>query len=242
MKLRAHGDKVRAAKWLIAFSSLLLLAGVVLVAVGTSAGYPAYAKSGAKALYSEFGGFVPFFGGVYGNVSFTVLSVYGNGTMFVRIQANVSQSGNAPPQVLNTTTLDKVYSPTQFPGVPAANLSNQNFEFEHTPLNFVRNTVVSVPGGSYNTTEYSGVSPDGNQTFFWFDRPSGLAVEVSKAGAVIQLMSSNVASPVATQSAVELYLPYVLIVAVLWGGLGAVYILVIRRSVRKAEAGRTDKG
>jgi hypothetical protein len=219
---------------------LMLAAQAVPPGASLSAGYPAYARQGANALYSEFGGFVPFFGGVFGNVSFTVMAVFSNGTMEIIVQANVSQSGEGPPQFLNTSFLDSVYSPTQFPALPAENLSEASFVFEHTSVHFIKEAVVSVPAGNFNTTEYSGTSPDGNLTYYWFDRPTGLIVEVSKAGAAIQLRSSNVALPIGSPSALEAYLPYIALIAVLWGGIGAAYLILIRHNIKTTREGSTE--
>jgi len=200
---------------------------------------PAYAQVGASATYSEFGGFVAFFGGVYGNVSFTVTSVFPNGTMGVRVQANVSQSGEAPPETLDRNFTDSVESPSQFPAVPPENLTRPSFTFEDTALTYVSDQVISVPGGSFKTTSFSGRSSDGNFSYFWFDRGTGLVVQVEKGGAVLQLQSSNIAAPVPAQPNEWSLLSLILPVAALWAAAGAFFFFVIRRAQKGAKGSET---
>ncbi|MDA4124463.1 MAG: hypothetical protein OK438_03325 [Thaumarchaeota archaeon] len=191
---------------------------------------PSYARAGAVATYSEFGGFVAFFGGVYGNVTFTIVQVYLNGSMGVKIQANISQSGEAPPQTFEMNITDSVESPRQFPAVPPENLTRAQFVFEHTPLTFVANQSVSVPAGTYQTVEFTGRSSDGNVSDFWFERASGLAIQVEKGGAVLQLLSSNIVATTETISPGGSFLSSLEVIIVLWAAAALFFLFVIRKA------------
>lgn len=194
---------------------------------------PPYARAGAFATYSTYGGFVAYFGGVYGNVTYSVTKVYGNGSMGIRVQAMVSQSGEAAPQSLDLNYTDSVDSPRQFPAIPPANLSKLQFEYQGTLAKYSWKGVIEVPGGRFNTTEYIGTAPSGNLTFFWFDRSTGLAIQVSKGGSAMQLAASNVATPEAGQSFLGTYAGAIGLIAVLWVVGGAFFYLLIRRMNRK---------
>jgi hypothetical protein len=211
---------------------LFALAGLLLTGslVAQAAGPPSYARAGAVATYSEFGGFVAFFGGVYGNVSFAITDVYQNGSMGVRVEANLSQSGEAPPQVFDMNITDSVESPRQFPAVPPENLTGAKLFFEDTAMTFVANQSVSVPAGTFETVEFTGRSPDGNVSDFWFDRTSGLAIQVEKGGAALQLLSSNIAVAAGGMPPVDPFLSSIEVIIVLWAAAALFFFFVIKRA------------
>lgn len=213
----------------------LFLADSAFVPSGTGAS-PAYARAGASATFSAFGGFVPFFGGVYGNVSFTVTNVFQNGTMDIRVRGNVSQSGEGPPVVLNEVYADSISSPRQFPAVPPGNLTRSRITFESQALTLIGTELVSVPAGSFNTTRFTGSSSNGTVSYFWFDKVSGLVVQVERGGGVLQLLSSNIATPVRSGSSEGSLLILFLSLGALWVGGAALFIFVIKR----AEKGKVD--
>jgi hypothetical protein len=223
--VRAEGRRIPPRY--IAVAGLLLTGSLAI----QGAALPNYARTGAVATYSAFGGFVAFFGGVYGNVSFTVLHVYQNRSMGIRVLANLSQSGEAPPQTFDMNYTDNVESPRQFPAVPPANLTRPQFVFEDTPLTFKANQSVSIPAGTFETVEFVGKSPDGNISYFWFDRASGLAVQVERGGGVLQLLSSNIAVPV-TESTQGTFLPSIEVILVLWAAAALFFLFVIKRAQR----------
>jgi hypothetical protein len=207
--------------------AFLLLTGPLSTQLGIP---PGYARSGATATYSEFGGFVAFFGGVYGNVSFTVIHTYQNGSMSIRVQANLSQSGEAPPETFERNFTDSIESPHQFPAIPPGNLTRPQLVFEDMTLTFKDNQSISVPGGTFETAAFVGKSSDGNLSYFWFDRTSGLAVQVERGGGVLQLLSSNIAVATRVQSPTDSFLPSIEAIAVLWIGAAALFLFVIRRA------------
>jgi hypothetical protein len=184
-------------------AGLLVLLLLLSFTIATSASSPPYAKPGGFAQYSAFGGFIPFSGGVNGSVVFSVRDVYANGTMLVSVRANVS-NGEFPNGTFNM--LDYINNPRLFPAFPPSNFTSKIL-FDASVFSEVRATSISVPAGTFDVKEYSGIY-DGTETYYWFDVNSGIAVEMSRAGGVMQLNSSNIAMPTAVPSGFENSLPY----------------------------------
>ncbi len=173
---------------------------------------PAYAREGAYVYYSALGASVAFENGVNGTLVYKVTNVFtSNGSMRIQVLANTSEGTEAPVnyQVLNYT--DNIQNPTTFPAVPVAALdSNSPLVFENVKCSFQK--YVSLGGlpdpGLFNTSYYKGTDTNGTVYSFYFERTTGIAVEMaSNQGVALQLDGSNVVYPYAP-SATSSILPY----------------------------------
>ena len=203
---------------------------------------PPYAQVGAYALYSGDGGFVAFLSGVSANISYYVSDVYPNDTMHVLVNASITLG----TEVTNGSTIvtknvtDSVYSPDLLPAIPPENLIPGKITFENVTCDFVKNAVLTVPAGEFNATEYQGKDANGTTVYFWFDRPTGLSLEMVQASSYFQLIQSNIAEPVGTQTPLQSELPFILIFVTGWAGAGLLFYFTIRHYTRKSKQSTLD--
>jgi hypothetical protein len=204
---------------------------------GSVSTYPSYAKVGAYAFYAGDGGFIAFLSGVSGNISYTITDVYPNGTMNLLVNANLSLgtevTNNVSTVVENLT--DYVFAPRILPAVPPQDLNGSEINFQNVSFTFVANNgQYTVAAGTFNATEYQA-SANGTTLTFWFDRPSGLAIEMLESGSYFQLVTSNIAVPLAVQSSFQSYLPYILVFVTGWTAAGLLFYGVRRYYIKKSE-------
>jgi hypothetical protein len=208
------------------------------LAYGSSTSYPPYAKVGAHAFYSGNGGFIAFLSGVSGNVSYYVSNVYSNNNsmrIFVNENISLGTEAGTNTSIITRNLTDSIFAPITFPAVSPANLTSGEITFENTICRFVTNSYQTVPAGTFNATEFQGKSSNGTTFDFWFDRSTGLAIEMVQAGSYLQLVDSNVAVPVQTQSQFAAELPFILIFIVGWAGAGVLFYWVRRYYIKKSE-------
>ncbi len=171
---------------------------------------PVYAHQGAYIWYVVLGASIAFFDGVAGNITYTVTNVFANNSMRVQVLANISEGSEVPEsyQILNYT--DNIFEPKIFPAVPLSNLSNNsNVFFQNVTCHFVKYQSVTLDPGRFNTSEYQGVDKNGTQYTYYFDRNTGVAVQMSStAGAAIQLEGSNIVIPDAPPNSISQSLPF----------------------------------
>lgn len=226
---------------LIVIFFILFTAAIVNSLQASSASsitYPPYAKVGAEAYYSGTGGFYAFLSGVSGNVSYYVSNVYSNNnTMRIFLSENISLGTEAGvnTSMVSTNLTDSIFAPSIFPAVPPANLSSGEITFANILCKFVQNSYETVPAGTFNATEFQGKNSNGTTMDFWFDRSTGLAIEMVQAVSYFQLVNSNVAIPVQTQSQLSAELPFILIFVVGWTGAGLLFYWVRRYYIKKSE-------
>ncbi len=196
-----------------------------------------YATIGAYAEYEGNGGYVSFLGGVSSNITYSVTNVYPNNTMVVFVNATISmgsESGVPPTNILKNFS-DSVLSPTILPAVSPRNLTEQQIFFQNTTCKFVKNSMVNVPAGTFNATEFQGTDANGTTVTFWFDRSTGLAIQMSQAISYLQLIQSNIAPPVRTQTSVQAELPFIIVFVVGWSLIGVAFYAVWRHYSQKAK-------
>jgi hypothetical protein len=223
--------------FLVLFSLLLSaeLEGHTSIALGAS--FPAYARIGASAFYSGNGGFIPFLSGVSGNISYFVTNVYSNGSMVIFLNGNLSLGSEVTVNVssvsLNLT--DSVFSPRVLPAISPSELGSTTILFENITCSFVTNADHAVPAGTFNATEYRGRNSNGTVLDFWFDRGSGLAIEMVEPSSYFQLINSNIAIPLSTETPLAAELPFILVFVLGWAGAGLLFYWVRRYYVKKSE-------
>jgi hypothetical protein len=197
--------------------------------------YPAYAKVGAFANYSGSGGFIAFLSGVSTNITYDVTGVYSNNTMEVFVNATISLGteiqNDTSTYTMNLT--DSIYSPKVMPVIPPQDINADTIVFQNVTCNFVKDVELTVSAGTYNAAEFQGKNANGTMLQFWFDRDSGLALEMVEPGSYIQLIQTNIATPLSVQSQFSSYLPYIVIFIVGWAGAGLCFFAVIRHYSHK---------
>jgi hypothetical protein len=190
--------------------ALLLIGGCCTILSRADSQLPVYAIQGAYVYYNVQGGSIAFMSGVNGSLIYKVTDVFPNNTMTLQVLANMTQGDEVPTsyQVLNYT--DNVFDPTIFPAVSASNLSTNSFVvFENVRCSFVKYENVSLSQGQYNTSEYKGTDKNGTVYNFFFDRSTGVAVQMySTSGAALQLASSNIVAPDGPANVTSQALPY----------------------------------
>lgn len=204
----------------------------------SSAQSPAYARVGAYALYSGDGGFVAFLSGASANISYYVYDVYSNGTMGVFVNASLSlgtEVENGTTTVAKNVT-DSITSPSILPAISPEDLTGGTIVFENITCAFVENSMLTVPAGDFNATEYQGKDANGTTIQYWFDRSTGLSIEMVQPASYFQLIQSNIATPVSTQTAIQSELPFIIIFVVGWIGAGLLFYAVIRHYTKKGKA------
>jgi hypothetical protein len=194
----------------VLFLVLLLALSYFVTFSGAEAQQPAYAVQGAYVYYNVQGGSIAFMSGVNGSLIYKVTGVFPNNTMSVQVLANMTEGNEVPIsyQVLNYT--DNIFEPTTFPAVPLANLTaNSMLVFENVKCSFVKYQSIPLTPGQFNTSEYQGVDKNGTTYTFFFDRTTGVAVQMyTNQGVAIQLESSNIVTPDGPANSVSQVLPY----------------------------------
>lgn len=175
------------------FALSLLLVSVF--AASAAAAAPAYAVTGAFASYTAEGGFIPYFSGVEGNITYTVASVFGNGSMGLHIFENITAGTDLNPFIVTLNVTDSIGNPRTFPAVPLSNLSSGQIRFQNVSAAFQQNNTASVPAGTFQTMEFTGTGANDTEVHFWFDRATGLMIEENAGTSVVELDSTNVAVP-----------------------------------------------
>lgn len=217
--------------------SVVLLSGFNSNSIYGYAPNTPYAKVGAYALYSGDGGFAAFMSGVSANISYFVSNVYPNNTMRVYVNASLTLGTEVPngSTIVTKNVTDSVYSPTLFPAVPPENLTSGQMTFENVTCSFVKNAMHTVPAGTFNATEYQGKDSNGTIVYFWFDRSTGLSLEMDQSSSYFQLIVSNIAAPLGIQTPFQSELPFIVIFVAGWAGAGLLFYLLIRHYSRKAK-------
>jgi hypothetical protein len=171
---------------------------------------PVYAMRGSYVYYNVQGGSIAFMPGVNGSLIYKVTTVFPNNTMKLQVLANLTEGDEVPTsyQVLNYT--DNVLDPTIFPAIPLSSLnSNSPLVFENVSCSFVKYVNVPLTQGQYNSSEYKGTDKNGTTYNFFFDRATGVAVQMySSNGAALQLAGSNIVAPDAPLNSTSQLLPY----------------------------------
>jgi hypothetical protein len=221
--------------------SLLLAVVLFLVLVGPSlpAVHPAslaYAKAGAYASYTAEGGFIPFFSGVSGNITYTVKDVFSNGSMALSVFENITAGTDLPPFITTLNITDSAQYPRNFPAVPPSSLATGLISFQNTTATFYTNATISVPAGTFEAMGFEGTN-NGTTAHFWFDSSTGLAVEMDSGASALQLDSSNIATPAGPPASASGELAYVLVFVVAFVLGGGSYLWV-----RHHYGGGTAKG
>ena len=201
----------------------------------STASSPSYAKIGSYALYEGNGGYVSFLGGVSSNISYYVTNVFPNDTMVVFVNATISMGSESgvPPSTILRNFSDSVSSPRILPAVPPQNLTNNDIFFQNTTCKFVKNSMLTVPAGNFNATEFQGVDANGTTLTFWFDRTTGLAIQMVQAISYLQLIQSDIGVPLKTQTSLQAELPFLAVFVVGWSLAGVVFYTVWRHYARK---------
>ena len=204
----------------------------------SSTSFPAFATVGAFANYTGSGGFIAFLSGVSGNITYLVNSVFSNGTMGVSVKGNLSLGTEAgiPTSRVSQNLTDSVFDPRIFPAVPPQNLTARQIVFQNITCSFEKNSQLSVPAGTFNATEFQGTGANGSVLDFWFDRSSGLAIQMSGSAAEIQLLNSNIASPIGFQSPSSVETQIIVVFVVGWAGAGLLFYSVRRHYLKKSES------
>lgn len=219
---------------------IILFAIAPLVATNSSNGVmsaPPYATIGGYAEYEGNGGYVSFLGGVSSNITYSVTDVYQNNTMVVFVNATLSMGSESgvPPSIVLKNFSDSVFSPTILPAVFPENLTNQQIFFQNTTCKFIKNTLLTVPAGTFNATEFQGTDANGTTLTFWFDRSTGLALQMSQAISYLQLIQSNIAPPLRSQTSEQADLPFIAVFVVGWSLTGVAFYAVWRHYSQKAK-------
>lgn len=187
---------------------------------------PPYGVAGSFASYTAEGGFIPYFSGVEGNITYTVASVFQNGSMLLHIFENITAGTDLNPFITTLNVTDRVDNPRNFPAVALSNLSSRQIEFQKVSASFIQNATVSVPAGSFLTMEFGGTDANGTTIHFWFDGASGLMIEENGGTSAVQLDSSNIAIPAGPPEGLNGELAYelVFVSAFLVGGGAFLYL------------------
>ena len=240
--IRSEKNELRPIR--VALCLLAILLSVALTnaqPVASMASQTPYASQGSYATYDALGGFIPFFDGVNGTVSYMVTSVFPNLTMGVMLSANISQGNEVPTSDVTYNFTDNVGAPKIFPAVPLSDFSQKTFTFQNATCTFDKNSTTTVPAGTFDTFEYTGVNATGSKSYYWFDRNSGLIVQMAGNGAVFELLNSNVAIPTDQPNGLSVSLPYVLVFVLGWIfaaamflGLRRYYLVKSRKSANKS--------
>jgi hypothetical protein len=172
---------------------------------------PAYAKDGAFASYTAQGGFIPYFSGVAGNITYTVASLFSNGSMFLHIFENITAGTDLSPFITTINTTDSIANPKIFPAVSVSNLSSHKIFFQKVSSSFLQNSTVSVPAGQFNAMEFTGTGPNDTTYAFWFDGKTGLVVEENAGTSAVELDSSSFATASSPPNNYGTEVPYELV-------------------------------
>lgn len=225
----------------VAIFFVLFLAAAPLVGVASSQG-PPYARVGAAASYTAEGGFIAYFSGVLGNITYTVTSLFPNGTMLLHVYENITAGQDLPPFITTFNKTDSVSNPHVFPVVPLSNLSSGRIFFQNVSSSFLVNNTASVPAGVFNTMEFQGKGPNGTTYSFWFDRTTGLVVEENGGASVVELESTNVATPIGPPSGLNGEIPYELVFVIAFAVGGSLFLWIRHHYGRSAAKAKESNG
>lgn len=221
-------------------SSIIALAALFAIILTQGENYlfaqsPPYASAGAFVSYTSLGGFVPFFGGVYGDVRYTVVQVFSNNTMQVLLNENISQGelGQESNTTFSRYYLDNVNSPNVFPAVPLSELGQPQLTIQGILCNLSERGRVDVPAGTFQTYEYVGKDSNGTITHYWFDTNTGVVVEMSSGVSAMQLTNSNIAFPSSTQNS-NSSIPYIEVVLLTWAAMTLLFLAIRRHYTSKS--------
>lgn len=209
------------------------------------AAVPSYAKVGSYAFYSGNGGYASFLGGVSSNITYSVLDVFPNNSMVVFVNTTISQGllSDVPPSTVLKNFSDSIDSPKILPAIPLQNLTNHEIFFQNITCVFVKNALLTVPAGNFNATEFQGKDTNGTTLTFWFDRSTGLALQMSQDISYLQLVQTNIATPLKTQTSLEAEIPFISVFVVAWSITGLVFYAVWRHYTHRDKKGtRLKKG
>jgi hypothetical protein len=209
--------------------ALALVLAVVLawsLAAGpTSASAPAFSQVGKFATYTAEGGFIAYFSGVSGNITYTVARVNDNGSMLLHIFENITAGTDLPPFIQNFNVTDSIGNPRTFPAVSPSNLSSLHVFFQNVSATFAGNATVSVPAGQFHTMQFTGKVNDTTANF-WFEATTGLLIEENAGTSAVQLDSSNIVAAFAPPDLASTEIPYelVFVLAFAIGGAAFFYL------------------
>jgi len=210
--------------------ALILAPLFVNAVVSSGSNLPPYAKAGGYAFYSGNGGFIPYMSGVSANISYYVKNVFPNNTMSLMVNANLSMGTevSTTPTIVTENLTDLISNPKFLPAVLPQNLTTRNILFQNISCKFVGNSELQVPAGKFNATEFQGQNVNGTILDFWFDRSSGLALQMVEAASYFQLIQTNIATPLSTQQPIQAEAPFIIIFVVGWGAAGLLFYGVVR--------------
>ena len=231
--------------------TLIFLTAVLIIAFGildplsvntvasSGSNLPPYAKAGGYAFYSGNGGFIPYMSGVSANISYYVENVFPNNTMSLMVNANLSMGTevSTTPTIVTENLTDLISNPRFLPAVQPQNLTSRNIVFQNISCKFVGNAELQVPAGKFNATEFQGQNANGTILDFWFDRSSGLALQMVEAASYFQLIQTNIATPLSTQQPIQAEAPFIIIFVVGWGAAGLLFYGVVRYYSKKGRKG-----
>ena len=202
----------------------------------TSSPFPPYASVGGFANYTGSGGFIAFLSGVSGNITYYVSSVYSNGTMEVAVKGNLSMGTEAgiPTSQVSENLSDSIFRPRILPAIPPENLTDQSLVFQNITCTFEKNAAITVPAGTFNATEFQGTGTNGSTLDFWFDRSTGLAVQMSGSAAEFQLLNSNIATPIGLQSSSSVGAQIIIVFVVGWVVAGFLFYSIRRYYLKRS--------
>ena len=227
------------------FTIILILFSLVVPTVrflNTSAQVePSYSAVGSYAIYQVLGGFIPFFDGVNGTISYTVTNVFSNNSMSVSLNGNVSQGNEAPTSNVTYNFNDNILDPRIFPALAPNLLTERHLIFENISCNFVQNSSLAVPAGTFETMEFTGNDKNGALTYYWFDPSSGLVIEMAQGGGAFQLQQSNIATPSSISSGFSTSLPFFETFGLAFGIGAALFFGIHRYYNRKSSRVRSQE-
>lgn len=222
------------------FALVFLL--MVQVSAVSLAYNPSYGVVGSFASYTAEGGFIPYFSGVEGNITYTVAAIFGNGSMGLRIFENITAGTDLNPFVVTLNVTDSLANPRTFPAVPLSNLTSGHIRFQNVSAAFAQNNTASVPAGTFLTMEFNGVDANGTAIHFWFDRATGLMVEENAGTSVVELDSSNIATPTGPPGGFNGELAYELVFVIAFGLGGSAFLYMRYHYTKSAQARKTAAG
>lgn len=212
---------------------------LVIQSASAAAASPPYASGGAFASYTAQGGFIPYFSGVVGNITYSVAGVFGNGSMTLHIFENITAGTDLNPFITTINVTDSISNPSIFPAVPLSNLSTGHIRFQNVTASFLKNGTASVPAGTFQTMEFTGNGTGGNSVHIWFDRNTGLMVEENSGTSAVELDSTNVAIPYGPPGGFSGEVAYELVFVFAFAIGGGLFLYVRYYYTRSAQAKNT---
>jgi len=208
----------------------ILLSSPLNITAESQSTLPQYAVAGAFVSYTAIGGFIPFFGGVSGQATYTVTQIFTNGSMLVMLNETISQGevGSQSNVTSSKYFLDDAYSPSIFPALPSSMLGQYQLTVQGVVCNLTGKASITVPAGTFETYEYIGRDANGTIQYYWFDSTSGVVVEMSSGISAMQMTNSNIAFPASQPAGQSFELPYVAVVLLAWIFMGGLFLWIRR--------------